>query len=101
MTLAGTTGAEKQCVFAFADEGACGQVEDQAAIHLGIEVEVEVVEGLLRIAEGGLLAPPLQQAGAAPGRFVGDQARGQNRSAPWPRPALGASVVAARCRCRP
>ena len=53
------------------------QVEDQAAIHLGIEVEVEVVERLLRVAEGGLLAPPLQQAVTAPGQFVGDQARDQ------------------------
>jgi hypothetical protein len=33
------------------------KVEDQAAIHLRIEVEVEVVERLLRIAEGGLFAP--------------------------------------------
>jgi hypothetical protein len=36
-----------------------------------------VVQGLLRIAEGGLLAPSLQQAVAAPGQFVGDQARDQ------------------------
>jgi hypothetical protein len=77
VTLACTTGPEKQCIFALADEGARGQVEDQAAIHLGIEVEVEVVQGLLRIAEGGLLAPSLQQAVAAPGQFVGDQARDQ------------------------
>jgi hypothetical protein len=67
-------GPSKQCIFAPADEGACGQVEYQAAIHLGIEVEVEVVKRLLRIAEGGLLAPPLQQAVAAPGQLVGDQA---------------------------
>ena len=70
-------GPEKQCVFALADEGARGQVEDQTAIHLRIEVEVEVVERLLRIAEGGLFAPALQQSVAAPGQFVGDQARDQ------------------------
>jgi hypothetical protein len=39
-----------------------------------IEVEVEVVEGLLGVAELGLLCPPLQQALAAACEFVGDQA---------------------------
>src|SRR4029434_365688 len=77
VTLAGAAWPEKQRIFALADEGARGQVEDQAAIHLGIEVEVEVVKRLLRIAEGCLLAPSLQQAVAAPGQFVGDQARDQ------------------------
>jgi hypothetical protein len=38
-----------------------GQIEDQTAIHLGIEGEVEVVEGFLRIAKPGLLAPAFQQ----------------------------------------
>src|ERR1017187_2456937 len=45
---------EKQGVFPFAEEGAGGQVEDQATIHLRIEGEVEVVQGLVRVAEGGL-----------------------------------------------
>ena len=48
-----------------------GQVEDQTAIHLRVEGEVEVVQRLLRVAEGGLFAPPLQQPIAAPGQFVG------------------------------
>ena len=74
VTLARTTRPKKQCVFTLADEGAGGKVEHQTAIHLRIEVEVEVVERLLRIAEGGLFAPPLQQAVAAPRQLVGDQA---------------------------
>jgi len=45
-----------------------------SAIHLFVEVEVEVVEGLLRVAELGLLFPPLQQALAAASQFVRDQA---------------------------
>ena len=40
-------------------------------------MEIEVVERLLWIAEGGLFAPPLQQSVAAPGQFVGDQTRDQ------------------------
>ena len=56
------------------DEGASGEIEDQAAIHLLIESEVEVIESLLGVAELGLLFPPLQQALATQGEFVGDQA---------------------------
>ena len=37
-----------------ADECAGGEIEDQAAIDLGIEGEVEVVERLVRIAEAGV-----------------------------------------------
>src|SRR5437660_706384 len=55
------------------DEGAAGEIEDQAAVHLLVEVEVEVVERFLCIAELGLLFPPLQQALAATSEFVGDQ----------------------------
>ena len=36
-----------------------------------------MVERLLWIAEGGLLAPPFQQAVAPPRELVGDQARDQ------------------------
>jgi len=77
VALARATRSKKQCVFAFADEGAGGQVVDQTAIHLRIEVEVEVIERLMRIAEGGLLAPSFQQAVATPRELVGDQARDQ------------------------
>ena len=56
------------------DEGAGGQVEDQTAIHLLVEVEVEVIEVLLRIAKLGLLGSSLQQAITATSEFVGDQA---------------------------
>ena len=55
-------------------KAAGGQIEDQTAIHLLVEVEVEVIEGLLRVAKLGLLCPALQQAIAATSEFVGDQA---------------------------
>ena len=77
VTLAGAGWAEEQGIFVARDERASGQIEDQAAIHLLIESEVEVVEGLLGVAELGLLFPPLQQALATQGEFVGDQARQQ------------------------
>ena len=50
MTLARAGWTEKQGIFVARDKGAGGQVEDQAAIHLLIEVEVEVVQGLLGVA---------------------------------------------------
>ena len=77
VTLAGAGWAEKQGIFVARDEGASGQIEDQAAIHLLVESEVEVVESLLGVAELGLLFPPLQQAFSTQGEFVGDQARQQ------------------------
>jgi len=48
VTLAAAGWTEKQGVLVGGDEGAAGQVEDQAAIHLGIEAEVEVVQALLK-----------------------------------------------------
>jgi hypothetical protein len=56
------------------NEGAGGQVEDQTAIHLLVEVEVEVVDGCLRVAKLSLLGPALQQAIAATSELVRDQA---------------------------
>ena len=61
----------------FGDESAGGQVEDQAAIHLLVEIEIEMVEGLLRVAKPSLFVPPLQQSLAATVEFIGDQAGDQ------------------------
>jgi len=77
MTFARAAGAEKQGILPLGDEGTRGQVEDQTAIDLRVEIEIEIVQRLLRVAEGGLLAPPLQQALAASGEFIGDQTRDQ------------------------
>jgi hypothetical protein len=66
--------AEKQGIFVAGDERASGQIEDQAAIHLLVEVEVEVFEAPLGVAKLGLLGPSLQQAIAATSEFVRDQA---------------------------
>jgi hypothetical protein len=62
VALAGAARAEEERILAPADECAGGQIEDQAAVDLRVEGEVEVVEGLVRISEAGLLAPPFEQA---------------------------------------
>jgi len=74
MTFARAARTEKQRVFPFGDESAGSQIEDQAAIHLGIKGEVEVVQRLVEVAERGLFTPTLQQSLATAGQLVGDQA---------------------------
>jgi site-specific recombinase XerC len=44
MTFARAAGAEKQSIFPLGDEGARGQIEDQTAVDLGIEGEIEIVQ---------------------------------------------------------
>jgi hypothetical protein len=60
VAFAGSAGAKKQRVFALIDECAGGQVEHQAAIHLRIEGEVEVIESPVGIAKGGLFTAALE-----------------------------------------
>jgi hypothetical protein len=57
VALAGSAGAQKQGVFALADERARGEIEDQTALEVGIEVEVKIIERAIWIAEAGLFAP--------------------------------------------
>ena len=51
MALAGAGRAEKQRVFAPIDEVPGGEFEDQPAVQLLVEVEVEAVEGLCGVAK--------------------------------------------------
>ena len=60
MALARAARAEEERILAPADEGAGGQVEDETAIDLRVESEVEVVEGFVGITEAGLFAPQLE-----------------------------------------
>jgi len=78
-------------VFAPADPACSGQVEDETAIHLGIELEVEVVQLLIGVTELGLLVAPFQQSLTATGEFVRD--RHGIRS-------MGAMTLACACRRR-
>src|SRR5208283_99294 len=67
VAFAGAGRPQKQSIFMAGNEGAGSQIKDQAAIHLLVEVEVEVVEGLLGVTELRLLAAPFQQALTTPG----------------------------------
>src|SRR5438552_13205493 len=77
MTLSRSRWAEKQRVFMLGDEGACSEIEDQAPIHLLIEVEVEVIERRLWIAELGFFSSTLQQPVTSSPQFIGNEAREQ------------------------
>jgi hypothetical protein len=59
------------------DEGGRGQIEDETAIDLFVEVEVEVLQGPLRVAKLGLFAPALQKPPTSTGEFIGYQAGDQ------------------------
>jgi hypothetical protein len=73
MTFARARWPEKQAVFVASDEGTGSQVEDQTAIHLSVEVEVEVIESFLSVSELGLFFSALQQSLAPPSEFIGDE----------------------------
>ena len=61
---------DKKSVLAPADEGGGRQIEDKSTVHLGIELEVESIKGLVGVAETRLLVPALQQPLAAAGQFI-------------------------------
>jgi hypothetical protein len=65
MTFPASSWTKKKCVFALSDPSGSSQVEDKTAVHLWIELEVEVVEVLVGIAELRLLVAPFQQSPTA------------------------------------
>jgi hypothetical protein len=73
MAFAGAGWTKKKCIFAARDERGRRQIENQAPIHLLVEVEIEVVEGHLRIAKLCLFPAPFQQSVAATSQFIGYQ----------------------------
>ena len=70
MTLARARRAEEDDVLARREEAAGGEREDEVAVHLLVEGEVEAVEGLVGIAKLGLLEPAGEEAVGAAGEFV-------------------------------
>ncbi len=58
VALAGAGWAEEDSVFGSLDEAPRGEIEDEGTIGLRVELEVEAVEGLLRVAEASLLDAP-------------------------------------------
>ena len=66
-------GPEKERVLALRDEAGGGEVVDQRAIHLLVEVEIEAVERAVGIAEARLLVPAGEEPVLAPQELVGDE----------------------------
>ena len=62
MALARTGRAEEDGVFCPLEEAPGGELEDQSAVDLRVELEVEAIEGLVRIAEACLLDTSSEQA---------------------------------------
>ena len=61
MTLARAGWAEKERVLALRDEAAGGELVDQRAVHLLVEIEIEGIERAIGIAEARLFVPALEQ----------------------------------------
>jgi hypothetical protein len=73
MTLAGAGRAQEQAVLVLGDEAAGGELEDEPAVELAIEVEIEGVEGLADVAEAGVLDAALEEPVLAPKELVADE----------------------------
>jgi hypothetical protein len=54
VALAGAGRPEEERVLVLHDEAGGGELEDERAVHLLVEIEVEGVERLARVAEGGV-----------------------------------------------
>ena len=75
MTLAGAGGAQQQDVLALADKARRGEFEDQRAWDLGVEAEVEAVEGAVRIPEASGLDASREEPILASDELIADQGR--------------------------
>src|SRR5262249_26558055 len=73
VTFAGTGRTQKKGVLMASDERCGRQIEDQAAIRLLVEVEIEVIERHLRVAKLCLFPAPLQESLDAASQIIGDQ----------------------------
>ena len=66
-------GPEQERVLALGDEAGGGELEDEGAVDLLVEGEVEAVERAVGVAEAGLLVAPGEQAVLAALELVGDE----------------------------
>src|SRR5207302_423036 len=73
VTLSGARWAQEESVFSAIDELACGELEDEAAVHLLVEVEIECIEGLVGLAKLSVLDAAPEQPIATDGELVGDE----------------------------
>ena len=73
VALAGAGRAEKERVFALADEAGGGQFVDERTIHLLVEIEIKAVERAIGIAEARLLVAAVKEPVLAALEFVTDE----------------------------
>ena len=73
VTFPASRRTEEQGIFALSDPVRGGQIEDQVAIHPGVELEVEVVQALVGVAELRLFVASFQKPLATAGQLIGDQ----------------------------
>jgi hypothetical protein len=73
MALAGAGRSEKERVLVLGDEVTGGELVDEPAVHLLVEVEIEVIESAVRLAEAGVLGTAVEQAVGAATELVGDE----------------------------
>ena len=73
MTLASSRWAEKKSVLGLRQEAAGRELEDERAVHLLVEVEIEVVERLVRVTEARLLDPALDEPVRSALNLVGEE----------------------------
>ncbi len=64
---------QKQPVGVLRDEVAGGELEDEAAVHFLVEVEIEGIQGLALVTEAGLLDAAGEQAVLAAEEFITDE----------------------------
>ena len=75
MTLAGARWPEKEDVLALQDEAGGGQVVDERAVHLLVEIEIEGVERAIGIAKARLLDAAGDQPVLPADQLVADERR--------------------------
>ncbi len=73
MALAGARRAEEEAVLVLRDEAAGGEFEDEPAIHLLVELEVEGVERLAHVPKAGLLEAAVEEPILTPEQLVADE----------------------------
>jgi len=99
VTLPGAGRPQKQSVFVPGNEIGGSEIEGQTAIHLLVEIEIEVVE-CVQVAKACSSPAPFQQTVATSRVFVLNQEI-RSIGAPWVRLESAVDVFQGRKRCRP
>src|SRR5204862_1412818 len=73
MTLARTGWPQKERILPLRDEARRGELVDEGAIHLLVEIEIKIVEGPIGIAKASQLVASLEETVLSPAEFVGDE----------------------------